>query len=44
MTMSFRLADPSMARGYKAGDRVRFSFDQLPEGPTVRSFARERAQ
>jgi Cu(I)/Ag(I) efflux system membrane fusion protein len=44
MTMSFRLADPSMARGYEAGDRVRFSFDQLPEGPTVRSFARERAQ
>ena len=37
MTMTFRLANPAMARGFKIGDRVRFSFDQSPEGPTIRS-------
>jgi len=41
MTMTFRLADPALARGFKAGDRVRFRFDQAREGPTVRSLARE---
>lgn len=44
MTMSFRLASPAMARGLKAGDRVRFTFDQPPEGPTIRSMTREAAQ
>lgn len=36
MTMQFRLADPALARGIKAGDRVTFAFDQPPAGPTVR--------
>jgi Cu(I)/Ag(I) efflux system membrane fusion protein len=41
MTMTFQLPDPAITRGYKTGDRVRFSFDQLPSGPTIRSMARE---
>jgi Cu(I)/Ag(I) efflux system membrane fusion protein len=44
MTMTFRLANPAVVRGYKVGDRVRFSFDQLPSGPTVRTMARETGQ
>ena len=44
MTMTFRLANPKLARGYKVGDRVRFSFDQLPSGPMVRTMAREAGQ
>ncbi|MDB5476683.1 MAG: efflux transporter periplasmic adaptor subunit [Phenylobacterium sp.] len=36
MTMTFRLADPTLAKGIKAGDRVAFGFDQPPAGPTVR--------
>ena len=44
MTMTFRLSSPTLARGYKVGDRVRFSFDQLPSGPTVRTLAREAGQ
>ncbi|MDB5417501.1 MAG: efflux transporter periplasmic adaptor subunit [Phenylobacterium sp.] len=36
MTMTFRLADPALAKGIKAGDRVAFAFDQPPAGPTVR--------
>ncbi|MDB5436943.1 MAG: cusB3, partial [Phenylobacterium sp.] len=36
MTMQFRLADPSLAKGVKVGDRVAFGFDQPPAGPTVR--------
>jgi membrane fusion protein, copper/silver efflux system len=44
MTMDFRLADPAMVRGYKAGDRVRFSFDQGPGGPIVRSLAQQAAR
>jgi Cu(I)/Ag(I) efflux system membrane fusion protein len=36
MTMTFRLADPALAKGIKAGDRVAFGFDQPPAGPTVR--------
>lgn len=41
MTMSFRLASPALARGFKVGDRVRFTFDQAPEGPTLRRLTRE---
>jgi len=44
MTMSFRLANPAIARGYRTGERVRFTFDQPPEGPTVRSIMRESAR
>ena len=44
MTMTFRLADPAVGSGYKAGDRVRFTFDQPPQGPTVRTIRREGGQ
>ncbi|ARS26958.1 efflux RND transporter periplasmic adaptor subunit [Sphingomonas sp. KC8] len=44
MTMTFRLANPAIARGFKIGDRVHFSFDQSPEGPTVRSIVREASR
>ena len=44
MTMTFRLANPALARGYKVGDQVRFSFDQLPSGPTVKTISREARQ
>ena len=40
MTMAFRLAEPALARGLKAGDRVSFAFDQTPAGPTVRRMNR----
>jgi Cu(I)/Ag(I) efflux system membrane fusion protein len=36
MTMTFRLADPALARGLKVGERVAFAFDQPAAGPTVR--------
>ncbi|RYY17615.1 MAG: efflux RND transporter periplasmic adaptor subunit, partial [Alphaproteobacteria bacterium] len=41
MTMTFRVADPALLRGYKKGDRVRFGFDQPSEGPTLRRIVRE---
>ena len=41
MTMTFRVADPKLVRGYRKGDRVRFGFDQPPEGPTLRRMTRE---
>lgn len=44
MTMTFRLGNPALARGFKVGDRVRFGFDQPPEGPTLRRIARETGQ
>ena len=44
MTMTFRLGDPVLERGFKAGDRVRFGFDQPPEGPTLRRMTRETGQ
>jgi Cu(I)/Ag(I) efflux system membrane fusion protein len=44
MTMTFRLADPAIGKGFMPGDRVRFTFDQPPEGPTVRSITRESGQ
>ncbi|MCW3847908.1 efflux RND transporter periplasmic adaptor subunit [Sphingomonas sp. LB-2] len=44
MTMHFRLGTPALARGYKVGDRVRFAFDQPPEGPTLRRLDREAGQ
>jgi Cu(I)/Ag(I) efflux system membrane fusion protein len=40
MTMTFALPNPSIARGLKTGDRVRFGFDQPPAGPTVRRMAK----
>jgi Cu(I)/Ag(I) efflux system membrane fusion protein len=44
MTMQFRLADPALAKGLRAGDQVRFGFEQAESGPTVRRMAREGAQ
>ncbi|WP_137898039.1 efflux RND transporter periplasmic adaptor subunit [Sphingomonas sp. 2SG] len=41
MTMTFRVADPALLRGYKKGDRVRFGFEQPSEGPTLRRIVRE---
>jgi len=41
MTMTFRLGSPALARGFKTGERVRFAFDQPPEGPTLRRMTRE---
>ena len=44
MTMTFTLADPALARGLKAGDRVRFAFDQPGGVPTVRRIGMEAAR
>lgn len=44
MTMSFSLADPSVVRGFKVGDQVRFSFDQTPSGPVIRTLSSEKSQ
>jgi Cu(I)/Ag(I) efflux system membrane fusion protein len=44
MTMQFRLADPALAKGLKAGDHVRFGFEQAAAGPTVRRITREGGQ
>jgi Cu(I)/Ag(I) efflux system membrane fusion protein len=44
MTMTFRVADPTLLRGYRKGQRVRFGFDQPSEGPTLRRIQRESAQ
>ncbi|WP_198355245.1 efflux RND transporter periplasmic adaptor subunit [Sphingomonas sp. MA1305] len=41
MTMTFRVVDPKLVRGYRKGERVRFGLDQPPEGPTLRRIARE---
>jgi len=39
--MTFHLGNPGLARGFKTGDRVRFGFDQPPQGPTLRRLTRE---
>lgn len=44
MTMTFRFGNPSLARGFKVGDQVRFGFDQPPEGPTLRRMAKAAEQ
>ncbi|QOV94743.1 efflux RND transporter periplasmic adaptor subunit [Novosphingobium sp. ES2-1] len=44
MTMTFRLAAPALARGFKEGDRVVFGFDQAADGPVVRTLSREAAR
>ncbi|WP_298674349.1 efflux RND transporter periplasmic adaptor subunit [uncultured Sphingomonas sp.] len=44
MTMTFALPNPSVARGLKVGDRVRFGFDQPPAGPTVHRMAKVGGQ
>ncbi|MDE2488582.1 MAG: efflux RND transporter periplasmic adaptor subunit [Alphaproteobacteria bacterium] len=40
MTMTFHLADPALARGLKAGDRVVFAFDRPAACPTVTRMTR----
>ena len=40
MQMTFRLDQPALARGFKRGDRVRLTFDQAEQGPTIRSLRR----
>ena len=44
MTMAFRLPDAALGKGFKVGQRVRFSFEQAKEGPTIRRMIRESAQ
>lgn len=44
MTMTFRLGSAGLVRGFKTGDRVRFAFDQPPQGPTLRRMTRAAAQ
>ncbi len=41
MAMAFRIESAALVRGFKAGDQVRFGFDQRPSGPALRSIARE---
>ena len=43
MTMSFKLANPTMTRGYKKGDRVSFRFEQRQVGFTLTSIAHSGA-
>lgn len=44
MTMTFGLQSPTLARGFKVGDRVRFTFSQDDAGPTIRSMTAEAGQ
>jgi len=44
MTMTFQLSDPSIVRGLKTGDRVRFGFDRPPAVPTIRRMAKVAGQ
>lgn len=44
MTMTFALPDPTLARGLKAGDHVRFGFDQPAAGPTIRRMTKAAGQ
>jgi Cu(I)/Ag(I) efflux system membrane fusion protein len=44
MTMTFRLAEPALAKGRKAGDQVSFAFEQTPAGPVVRRMIPAAAQ
>ncbi len=39
MTMTFHVVDPSLVKGVKTGDQVRFGFDQPAQGPTLRTLA-----
>ena len=44
MTMTFRVENPSLVRGYKVGDQIRFGFEQTPAGPTLRRISRAGGQ
>ena len=41
MTMTFRVTDPKLVRGFRKGEMVRFGFDQPAEGPTLRRMTQE---
>jgi Cu(I)/Ag(I) efflux system membrane fusion protein len=40
MTMSFALSPSAIGKGFKAGDHVRFTLEQTPQGPVVRRLER----
>jgi Cu(I)/Ag(I) efflux system membrane fusion protein len=40
MTMTFQLARPEIAQGYKSGDRINFTFQNRPQGPVVTALSR----
>ena len=44
MTMTFGLQSPALVRGFKVGDRVRFTFSQDDAGSTIRSMTAEAGQ
>ena len=44
MTMTFRLADPAVANAFKMGERVDFTFEQAPDGPTIRQLSKAAGQ
>jgi Cu(I)/Ag(I) efflux system membrane fusion protein len=44
MTMTFRLPDPALAKAFKMGERVDFTFEQEPEGPTIRHLSKAAGQ
>lgn len=44
MTMRFRVLDSALLRGLKRGQRIRFAFDQPPQGPTLRRIAVQATQ
>jgi Cu(I)/Ag(I) efflux system membrane fusion protein len=41
MTMTFKLAEPGLAKGLKVGDRAAFGFEQTPSEPVVRAIKPE---
>lgn len=44
MTMTFKLAPSSLAKGRKVGDRVAFAFEPRSDGPVIRRLAPEAGQ
>ncbi|HKP80280.1 MAG TPA: efflux RND transporter periplasmic adaptor subunit [Phenylobacterium sp.] len=43
MTMTFTLGEPTLASGFKVGDRVAFAFDQAGGVPTIRRMTKTEA-
>ena len=43
-TLHWLMRQAGIARGFKAGDRVRFGFDRPPAGPTLRHMAKVAGQ
>ncbi|WP_430427777.1 efflux RND transporter periplasmic adaptor subunit [Parasphingorhabdus sp.] len=44
MTMDFKLSKPSLVRGFKKGDRIRFRFEQTGSGAVVKSISLREAK